>query len=72
MALWVILGIVWLVVAAAFTIVMGLKEYNNGNELVDYMVFFFCYGLLWPVSLPLTGVAWLFKWIVENIHDRFA
>lgn len=72
MATWIILGIVWLIVAAAFTIVMGIKDYNNGNELVDYMAFFFCYGILWPISLPLTAMGWLFKWIVEKIHDRFA
>lgn len=70
MALWVIFGIIWLVVAAAFTIVMGLKDYNSGNELVDY-VFFFCSSLLWPISFPLTTIAWLFKWIVEKIHDHF-
>lgn len=72
MATWIILGIVWLVVAAAFTIVMGIKDYDNGNQLVDYMVFFFCYGILWPISLPMTGIAWFFKWIVEKIHDKFA
>ena len=72
MTTWIILGIVWLVVAAAFTIVMGIKDYDSGNELVDYMVFFFCYGLLWPISLPMTGLAWLFKWIVEKIHDYLA
>lgn len=72
MATWIILGIVWLIVAAAFTIVMGIKEYDSGNELVDYMAFFFCYGILWPISLPMTALAWLLKWIVEKIHDRFA
>ena len=72
MATWIILGIVWLIVAAAFTIVMGIKDYNNGNELVDYMAFFFCYGILWPISVPMTALAWLLKWIVENIYDHFA
>ncbi len=72
MALWIILGIIWLIVAAALTIVMGLKNYNSGNEPIDYIEFFFYYGLLWPLTFPLTSIAWLFKWIVENIHDRFA
>lgn len=69
--IWLIIGIVWLIVAAAFTIVMGVIHYNEAHELVDFMTFFFCYGILWPVSLPLTGIAWLLRYIVEKIRDRF-
>ena len=71
MVLWIILGIVWIVVAAAFTIIMGIKHHNEGNEWIDYLAFFICYGILWPVTLPLTGIAKLLEKITDYLYDKF-
>lgn len=70
MATWIIIGIVWLLVAAAFTIVMGVIHRDESAEVIDYMAFFVAYGIFWPVSLPLTGIGYILKWIVEKIRDR--